>query len=350
MDQSATMTNLAPTTCPVAKQAVAPKKPRVSPHHHGLPLRVGTRASPLALVQTKMFLSLLTKFCPVLRGMDVFQEHAIRTTGDATQVTGERLADIGGKGLFAKEIHEALMDGRIDFAVHSLKDLETELPPGIVLACTLPREDPRDVLVLGPDCEDRGGESPYDCLPQGAVIGSSSVRRQAQLLAARPDLVIRNIRGNVHGRLDKVRRGDYAASLLALAGMNRLGLAEEASVIIDAGVMVPAACQGIVGITVRAADAELHALLAAIADTDATVMATAERALLGSLDGSCHTPIGAYAKLLPGGRMLLTGLVARADGSFVLRRAVECAQADAERAGLALGDELRCDSPGDMFA
>ena len=331
-------------------QAPATAKPRVKPHHHGLPLRVGTRASPLALTQTRMFLALLTKFCPVLRGMDVFQEHAIRTTGDATQVTGERLADLGGKGLFAKEIHEALMDRRIDFAVHSLKDLETELPPGVVLACVLPREDPRDVLILGPDTPLPPAGDPYACLGHAAVIGSSSVRRQAQLLAARPDLQIRNIRGNVHSRLDKVRRGDYAASLLAMAGLNRLGLEDEASVIIEADVMVPSACQGIVGITVRAADTELHSLLSAIADRDATVMAAAERALLGELDGSCHTPIGAFAQLQQGGRMTLTGLVARADGSFVLRRQVECAQSDAARAGIALGEELRAASPRDIFA
>ena len=336
------------TTHPAAPSPAAP--PKVKPHRHGLPLRVGTRASPLALTQTRMFLSLLTKFCPVLRGMEVFHEHAIRTTGDATQVTGERLADLGGKGLFAKEIHEALLDRRIDFAVHSLKDLETELPPGVVLACVLPREDPRDALILGPDCgEPIAGASPYDCLPHGAIIGSSSVRRQAQLLAARPDLQIRNIRGNVQGRLDKVRRGDYAASLLALAGLKRLGLEEEASVLIDAATMVPAACQGIVGITVRAADRELHSLLAAITDPDANTMATAERALLGALDGSCHTPIGAHAQLQPGGRMHLTGLVARPDGSFVLRRSIECAQSDADRAGAALGDELRAACPGDMF-
>ena len=329
---------------------VAPALPKVKPHHRGLPLRVGTRASPLALTQTRMFLALLTKFCPVLRGMDVFHEHAIRTTGDATQSTGERLADLGGKGLFAKEIHEALLDRRIDFAVHSLKDLETELPPGVVLACTLPREDPRDVLILGPDCHEPTGDSPYDALPHRAVIGSSSVRRQAQLLAARPDLEVRSIRGNVHGRLDKVRRGEYAASLLAMAGLNRLGLEEEASVVIDADLMVPAACQGIVGVTVRASDTELHSLLAAIADPDADVMAAAERALLGALDGSCHTPIGAYARLLPGDRLRLTGLVARADGSFVLRQSVECGRSDAARAGAALGDELRRDCPGDMFA
>src|SRR5690349_15741681 len=124
--------------------------PRVKPHARPLPLRVGTRGSPLALTQTRAFLSVLRQFCPVLRTMDVFEEHAIRTTGDAVQ--DRRLAEIGGKGLFAKEIHEALADGRVDFAVHSLKDLETELPPGIVLACTLKREDARDALILGPAC------------------------------------------------------------------------------------------------------------------------------------------------------------------------------------------------------
>ena len=326
------------------------ERARVAPHHHGLPLRVGTRASPLALTQTRAFLRMLTQFCPVLRGMDVFQEHAIRTTGDATQASGQRLADIGGKGLFAKEIHEALLDRRIDFAVHSLKDLETELPPGIVLACTLKREDPRDVLILGSDCGPELPGDPYSVLPVGAIVGCGSVRRQSQLLAARPDLVVRNIRGNVHARLDKVRRGEFAASLLALAGLNRLGLEEEAGVLIDAEVMVPSACQGIVGITMRAEDTDLHALLGAIEDTDARIQATAERALLASLDGSCHTPIGAYARLLPEGRMLLTGLVARHDGTFVMRRTLGCLQSDGERAGAALGDELRAGCPADVFA
>ena len=336
------------SSCPA--QPRGPRAPLVRPHHHGLPLRVGTRASPLALVQTRTFLSLLTRFCPVLRGLDVFHEHAIRTTGDATQATGERLSDIGGKGLFAKEIHEALLDGRIDFAVHSLKDLETELPPGIVLACVLPREDARDVLILGPDCGPAVDGDPYAGLRQGAVVGSGSVRRQAQLLLARPDLTVVNIRGNVQSRLDKVRRGDVGASLLAMAGLNRLGLSDEASVILPPGVMLPSACQGIVGVTVRASDVELHDLLAAIADPDATRMAAAERGLLGALDGSCHTPIGAYATLLPDGRMHIDGLVARPDGSFVLRRSVECLQSDAGRAGAALGAELRRDCPRDVFA
>ena len=323
---------------------------RVGPHRPALPLRIGTRGSPLALTQTRAFLALLTRSCPVLDGTEVFQELAIRTTGDASQASGERLADIGGKGLFAKEIHEALLDRRIDMAVHSLKDLETELPPGIVLACTMPREDPSDVLILGPaaDISDAAGLA-YPSLPIRATVGTSSVRRQAQLLHARPDLRAEVIRGNVHSRLDKVRRGDFAASLLALAGMRRLGLEHEADVVIDPEVMVPAACQGIVGITVRERDTELRRLLAVISDPAADCAAAAERALLGALDGSCHTPIGAHARLLQGGRMLLTGLVARADGSFLLKRTIECRQDDAARAGEALGDELRRESPRDVF-
>src|SRR5271165_603759 len=214
------------------------RKPRVKPHHRELPLRVGTRASPLALVQTRGFLRVLGGFCPVLRDMEVFQEHAITTTGDAVQ--DRRLADIGGKGLFAKEIHEALLDRRIDFAVHSLKDLETELPPGIVLACTLKREDARDVLILGPGCGKADPSDPFAALPSGALVGTCSVRRQAQLLYARPDLRITTIRGNVQSRLTKLRRGDCQASLLAVAGLRRLDMEHEASAIIDTDVMVPA--------------------------------------------------------------------------------------------------------------
>lgn len=324
---------------------------RIGPHRPALPLRIGTRASPLALVQTRHFIAQLTRFCPVLDGMEIFQELAIRTTGDASQAAGTRLADIGGKGLFSKEIHEALLDRRIDMAVHSLKDLETELPPGIVLACTLEREDPRDALILGPDAESaEPSDLPFASLPPGSIIGTSSVRRQAQLLHWRPDLQVRIIRGNVHSRLDKVRRGDYAGSLLALAGMRRLGLEDEADVVIDHEVMVPAACQGIVGITVRAEDSELRRLLAAISDRDADCAALAERALLGVLDGSCHTPIGAHARMLSDDRMRLTGLIARADGSFLIKRTLECARRDAVSAGETLGEELRVDSPRDVFA
>lgn len=323
----------------------APRR-RTKRHSRTLPLRVGTRRSPLALVQTRVFLDLLRGVCPVLRGMDVFEEHAIQTTGDA--VLDRRLADIGGKGLFAKEIDEAQIDGRIDFAVHSLKDLETKLPAGIVLACTLKREDARDTLIFGHPVE--ASDDPFAALPQGALVGTSSVRRQAQLLHARPDLRMALIRGNVQSRLAKVRAGDCQASLLALAGLKRLGMEHEASVILDPDIMVPSAAQGIIGITVHEDDVELLEMLSAIEDPEARAVATAERALLAVLDGSCHTPIGGHARLLPNGRLRLTGLVARTDGSFLLKRTLEGLPGDAERLGQDLGWSLKADTPKDIFA
>jgi hydroxymethylbilane synthase len=326
---------------------------RVRPHGRALPLRVGTRGSPLALVQTRAFLGVLRQFCPVLRTMDVFEEHAITTTGDKVQ--DWRLADIGGKGLFSKEIHEALLDRRIDFAVHSLKDLETALPHGIVLACTLKREDARDVLVLGPECAAPDPSDAFAALPPGATVGTASVRRQAQLLHARPDLRVVTLRGNVQTRLDKIAAGACAASLLALAGLRRLGLDGRAvMVVLDPDAMVPAAGQGIVGVTVRADDVELRELLAAIEDPEAKAVSTAERALLARLDGSCRTPIGGFARLLPTHsgmprQLHLTGLVARADGSFLLKRSLHGAVADAAELGAELGASLRADSPPDLF-
>lgn len=328
--------------------AAAAARPRMRQHRRELPLRVGTRASPLALVQTRNFQSLLTKLCPVLRGMDVFQEHVIQTTGDAVQ--DRRLAEIGGKGLFAKEIHEALLDGRVDFAVHSLKDLETTLPPGISLACTLKREDARDVLVLQDEVGDYDPADPYSVLAECALIGTSSVRRQAQLLYARPDLRIALIRGSVQSRLGKVRDGQFEASLLALAGLRRLDLEHEASVVIDPDIMVPSAAQGIVGVTVRTDDEELRAMLRAIEDPEARAVATAERAMLAVLDGSCATPIGGHARLQADGSLILTGLVARADGSFLCKRTISGLPEDAERLGRTMGAMLRADSPSDVFA
>ncbi|MFL1462992.1 hydroxymethylbilane synthase [Roseococcus sp. DSY-14] len=312
-----------------------------------LPLRVGTRQSPLALWQTRHFLGIISKFCPVLRGVNAFEEHAIATTGD--QVQDRRLADIGGKGLFAKEIHEALLDGRVDFAVHSLKDLETELPPGIVLACTLRREDARDALVLPEGTEAGDPAAPFGAFAAGALVGTASLRRQAQLLAARPDLRCTTIRGNVQTRLSKLQAGEVDGSLLALAGLRRLGLEHRATVVLDPEAMVPAAGQGIVGVTVRAADGELLDLLSGIEDREAKAVSQAERALLAALDGSCRTPIGGHARLLPDGTLHLTGLVARADGTFLLKRSVRGLAADAARIGRALGEELRADSPADIF-
>jgi hydroxymethylbilane synthase len=307
-------------------------------------VRAGTRGSPLALVQTRGFLRLLAT---VLDAGDA-QEVIIATTGDAVQ--DRPLADIGGKGLFAKEIHEALLDRRIDCAVHSLKDLETELPPGIVLGCTLPREDARDVLILGDTCLTPDPADPLSALPQGALVGSSSVRRQAQLRHARPDLRVASIRGNVQTRLRKLRDGECQASLLALAGLRRLGIDVPNAVVLDPDVMVPAAAQGIVGITVRSDDTALRERLSRIEDPAARSVATAERAMLATLDGSCRTPIGAHARLLPDGSLTLTGLVARADGSFLLRRTLSGPAVDANRIGTELGAELRAAAPADLFS
>jgi hydroxymethylbilane synthase len=322
---------------------------RVPPHHPALPLRVGTRASPLALAQSRSFVSVLTLACPFLGATNAFQEHAMRTTGDRVQ--DRRLAEIGGKGLFAKEIHEALLQRRIDLAVHSLKDLETELPPGISLACVLKREDARDALLLRDPIAGADPTDPlFSALPQGALVGTSSVRRQAQLLHARPDLRVTMLRGNVQTRLAKLQEGECDASLLALAGLRRLGLEDEAAVVLDPAAMVPAAGQGIVGITAREDDEALRELLAIIEDTEAREAATAERTMLAVLDGSCRTPIGAYAQRIEGGRLRLTGLVAREDGGFLLRRTVEGVPADAERMGQELGASLRADSPAAIFA
>jgi len=304
-----------------------------------IPLRAGTRGSPLALVQTRGFLRLL--------GMGEGRETVIATTGDAVQ--DRPLADIGGKGLFAKEIHEALLDGRIDCAVHSLKDLETELPDGIVLGCVLAREDARDVLILGDTCGSADLADPLAALPLGALVGTSSVRRQAQLLHVRPDLRVTSIRGNVQTRLRKLGAGECQASLLALAGLRRLDMDIPGAVVLDPAIMLPAAAQGIVGITVRAGDSALRDRLAVIEDSASRVAATAERAMLAALDGSCRTPIGGYARLLPDGGLTLAGMVARADGSFLLRRSVQGASADAHRIGQELGAILRAGSPVDLF-
>ncbi len=303
------------------------------------PLRVGTRGSPLALIQTRLFID-------ALRGQGAnLAEQIIRTTGDAVQ--DRRLGDIGGKGLFAKEIHEALLDRRIDFAAHSLKDLETTLPPGIVLGCVLPREDPRDSLILR-QADAIDPANPLASLQMGSRIGTASVRRQAQLLHACPDLAFTTLRGSVETRLAKLSRGDCDATLLAQAGLIRLGTPERASAVLDADVMVPAAGQGIIGITLRESDSGLRAMLTRIDDRDARLAATAERSLQARLDGSCRTPIAAYAHLVDG-VLHLTGLVGRTDGSFLLKRSLQGAPADADRIGSELGASLRGDSPPDIF-
>jgi hydroxymethylbilane synthase len=321
---------------------------QVAYHDRPLPLIVGTRGSPLALAQTRDVIAQLRRICPPLHGAGT-HEQIIRTTGDASQASGCRLADIGGKGLFSKEIDEAMLAGKIDIAVHSLKDLETVLRPGIVLGCVLAREDARDVLILDSGCGEADPSNPWSCLPQGAEIGTASVRRQAQLLHARPDLRISVIRGNVQTRLDKVANGATQATLLAYAGLRRLNLASRASLVIDPEFMVPAAGQGVVGITVRESDTQMRTLLAAIEDCEERAVATAERAMLAVLDGSCNTPIGAYARIDANGALQLTGLVASIDGTFLLKRRLTGAMKAATAIGRELGLNLKADSPNTIF-
>lgn len=321
---------------------------QVKPHDRPLPLKVGTRGSPLALTQTRNVIAKLQQICPPLAGSGT-AEHIITTTGDASQASGCRLADIGGKGLFSKEIDEAMLAGKIDIAVHSLKDLETSLRPGIVLGCVLPREDARDVLVLGPQCGPVNPWKPWDCLPLGAIVGTASVRRQAQLMHARPDLKIEVIRGNVATRLNKVAGGSYSATLLAYAGLRRLELAARASLVIHPEFMVPAAGQGIVGITVRETDYQMRELLAAIEDSEARAVSLAERSMLAVLDGSCNTPIGAYARVTADNTLHLTGLVASPDGQFLVKHRLTGGIKDAALIGATLGAMLKQDAPAWVF-
>jgi hydroxymethylbilane synthase len=272
-------------------------------------LRLGTRGSPLARAQTEIACSALAAAHPELAAAGALEPVAIRTTGD--RVTDRPLAELGGKGLFCKELEAALLARQIDLAVHSVKDLPTWLPEGLVLAAVLPREDPRDVLIA----RQPGG---LDALPESALVGSASLRRQAQMLARRPDLRVVNLRGNVGSRLRKLAAGEVDATLLAQAGLKRLGLAPDHATILPPEAILPAVGQGAIGLECRADDAPLLALLAALDDPVASACVRAERALLTALDGSCRTPIAGHATLV-GGELWLRALIARADGSRCMR-------------------------------
>jgi hydroxymethylbilane synthase len=337
-----------------------PDEPHVRPSDHATvqsrsnvwteAVRVGTRGSPLALIQTRAFIEWLRGVCPALRPPGVFVQHVMQTTGDRVQ--HRSLADIGGKGLFAKEIHEALVGGRVDIGVHSLKDLETCLPPGVALGCVLQREDPRDALVVHWGAGRKSCSDAYDLLPSGSTVGSNSPRRQAQLLHGRPDLRITLLRGNVPTRLTRILQGEVSATFLAMAGLVRSGLLHVPGAMVlplAPDRMVPAAGQGMIAVTVREDDTMLRGLLAQVENPDARAIAAAERALLVELNGSCRTPIGGHAQLLREGRLRLTGLVARADGSFLVKMSIDGPASDASALGAALGRELRVLSPPDIF-
>ena len=258
----------------------------------------------------------------------------IRTTGDRVQ--NRLLAEIGGKGLFTKEIEQALIDRRIDIAVHSLKDMETFLPPGLAIACVLPRDDPRDALVTRDGTE-------LAALPQGARIGTASLRRKAQLLRRRPDFAVTPIRGNVDTRIAKLAAGEADGLLLALSGLRRLGREDAASEILSVEVMLPAVGQGALAIEARADDSELHELLSPLHDAVSAACVTAERAMLAALDGSCRTPIAGLAELA-GAQLRLRALLLAEDGSAECRAEGAGTAGNAEALGREIGERLRRDA------
>ncbi len=305
-------------------------------------LRLGTRGSPLALAQAHEVRRRLGDAHPELAGEDAVAIVVIKTTGDKIQ--DRALSEIGGKGLFTKEIEEALLAQEIDAAVHSMKDVPTWLPEGLVVEHLLPREDVRDAFFSphGPRLSD---------LPQGAVVGSASLRRQAQILAARPDLKVVNFRGNVATRLRKLAEGEVDATLLAVAGLKRLGEADKITGALAPEEMLPAVGQGAIGLEIRGGDARTRAWLDAISCAGTVDRVTAERAFLAELDGSCKTPIAGLAELSEDGRTLrLRGLVALPDGTKVHAAEISGPREAAARLGKDLGAQLKAVGGPEFFA
>ena len=294
-------------------------------------LRIGTRGSPLALIQAETVRDRLAAAHPALA--DTIAIEVIRTTGD--KVRDRALSEIGGKGLFAKEIEEALLAGAIDLAVHSMKDMPTWLPDGLAIVCQLEREDPRDALIA----RDAGSIAE---LRRGAVVGSASLRRRAQLLMARPDLEVVPFRGNVDTRLKKLAAGEVDATLLAMAGLRRLGVVERAGAIpLEPDEMLPAVGQGVICIECRAGDDATRDLLAPLNHQATAAAVAAERAFLAGLDGSCRTPIAGLAEIDGAGTLDFRGLIARPDGSESHAAARSGPASDAAALGADAGAELK---------
>jgi hydroxymethylbilane synthase len=294
-------------------------------------LTLATRRSALALAQSRAFARALEAATP---GLSV-EELQIVTAGDRTQ--DKPLQDIGGKGLFIKELEEALLDGRAHFAVHSIKDVPADIAPGLALACVPRREDPRDALVT------RTGQRLMD-LPAGSVVGTSSLRRAVNILAVRPDLRAEPLRGNVDTRLRRVEEGKVDAVVLALAGLKRLGWEDRATEVLSPEVSLPAIGQGALGIECRDGDGETMAVLARLSHEETSICVAAERAVMAAVEGSCRMPVAAYATL-EGETMLLRAMLADPDGSRVRRgeRRVGApgSAREAERVGNDLGAELK---------
>lgn len=289
-------------------------------------IRIATRKSPLALWQAEHVKSLLLASHPQL----TVELVTMVTQGD--KILDTPLAKIGGKGLFVKELEQGMLNGDADIAVHSMKDVPVELPPGLGLHAILKREDPRDAFVSNQ-------YKSIDELPQGSVVGTSSLRRQCQLQQARPDLVIKSLRGNVGTRLSKLDNGDYAAIILAGAGLIRLELNERIAAFIEPHQMLPAIGQGAIGIESRIGDDDVNAALMCLHDNETSIRVTAERAMNHRLQGGCQVPIGGHATV-SGDQLVMRGLVGEPDGSRILVAEVTGSVSDAENLGIALADDL----------
>lgn len=289
-------------------------------------LKIATRQSPLALWQANYVKDRLQQLYPDL----TIELVPMVTKGDV--ILDSPLAKIGGKGLFVKELESALLNKEADIAVHSMKDVPMQFPEGLGLAVICQREDPRDAFVSH-------AYRTFAELPQGAVVGTSSLRRQCQLKALRPDLDIRSLRGNVGTRLSKLDNGDYDAIILASAGLIRLGLADRIASFIDVEQSLPAAGQGAVGIECRTDDVQVQALLAPLADAETTYCVRAERAMNNHLQGGCQVPIGGYA-VLQQGQLYLRALVGDIDGSRIIRAEGKSAVENAEILGVKIAEQL----------
>jgi len=300
-------------------------------------LRLGTRGSRLALFQAERIKALLEEHHP---GIEVEIE-IIKTTGD--EITDLPLSKIGDKGLFTKELDRAILDGRVDLAVHSLKDLPTELIKGLELGAVLERVDPRDVLVPAP-----GRPRRLEEFPPGARIGTSSLRRRAQLRNLRPDLVVEDLRGNLDTRFARIRKGDFDAAILAYAGITRLEEDKLIGEALDPPEWLPAVGQGALGIAIGAGDGETRALIEPLEDPVARTTTAAERAFLRRLEGGCQIPIGALA-VLEGDQLQLHGLVAALDGDPLLRGEISGDPAEAEALGRTLAEELLDDGADEIL-
>ncbi|MFK7843825.1 MAG: hydroxymethylbilane synthase [Rhodothermales bacterium] len=302
-----------------------------------LELRLGTRGSALALWQANHVQGLLES-----AGHQVVQERIV-TRGD--QILDKPLAQIEGKSLFTKELDVALIDGRIDLAVHSLKDLPSELPAGLMLAAISPRENPMDAFVAHPSFE-----GTLEDLPQGAIIGTSSLRRTAQLKAWRPDLQVVPIRGNVDTRLAKLDASTWHGVVLAAAGLIRIGFADRIHTVFAQEIMLPAVGQGALGIVCAEENEAVVALLKnTLHDEAAAAAVRSERAFLGCLEGSCHVPVGGYARWNDENKLILHGLVASLDGTEVVRGTEEVDPNHPEEAGIALANRLLAEGAGEIL-